>query len=477
MNRRLVAATVVLLTLLMMLQVGEASGATPYVTRLRVELSGTSDWEGLEIQNGTIQAHRVESITSGATFGRHNNRITMNGGNQAATAVVSMIVEVTNVDRFTLAQGKGNAGQSRAKIYRTNTSSTLVADITNTTTSGDSTVYKDVSRSALVGEGLTIPRVDARRLVLAFYYPWFQQGSFDNGPWYDTPSGAYRTDNASDINTMVAQASGAGIDGFIFSWDDIGNHAARMDMLLNAAQSRAFFVTPMIELNAFDQGDGDYNIPAIETTIKKALARASNSRFLTTSTGQPVVFVAGAYGLAPTEWRKIVTDLAAAGHSPFFVGEPPQPGYGFNGNFLYNPNGLDYNQLANAYGARERYLRYPALLNPSLTQQLWAATVSPGQNMSYFDKLHPRNQARDKGARYSTTWQAAFSSSPEWILITSWNEWYEATHIAPSQKFGYTALDQTRNWAHSFHFPQPDTSSTTTAPEKKILNLPLRIGG
>jgi hypothetical protein len=463
-NRRLVATTVVLLTLLMMLQVGQASGSTPYITRLRVELAGTSDWEGLEIQNGIVQAHRIESITSGATFGRSGSHITMKGNGAPASAVVSMIVEVTNVDRFRLAQGKGNSGTSRAKIYRTNTSQTLVADITNTTTSGDSTVYKDVSRSALVGEGLTIPRVDARRLVLAFYYPWFQQGSFDRGPWYDTPSGAYRTDVASDINTMVAQAAGAGIDGFVFSWDDVGNHTARFDMLLNAAQTRAFFVTPMIELNAFNDGNSNFNIPAIEATIKKALLRSSNSRFLTTSTGQPVIFVAGLHGMAPADWRTVKNDLAAAGHRPFFLGEPVNAGYSLDGSFLYSPNGLDFSQLSNAYGAIERNLRYPALLNPTLPQKLWAATVSPGMNMSYFDKLHPRNEARNDGERYSLTWQAALSSSPEWILITSWNEWYEATHIAPSQKFGYTALNQTGNWAASFHNPQPNVGTTTTNP-------------
>jgi hypothetical protein len=450
-NRRLVGAVVVLLTLFTLLQVGQASGATPYITRLRVELSGTSDWEALEIQNADIPAIRVESVTSGAYVTHNGNRIALNGSH-SASAVVSMIVEVAPGDSYTLVQGKGNAGTSRAKVYRTNTTDTLVADITNTTTSGDSTVYRDVSRTTLVAEGLTIPRVDPRKLVLAFYYPWYQEGSFDSGPWYDTPSSAYRNDDAYDIDTMVAQAVGAGIDGFIVDWDDVGNHAARMDMVLEAAKNRAFFVTPVIEVNAFKYSGGGFDLAGIEATTKKALLRASNPKFLKLGS-RPVVFVSGIDGLAPSEWRSIVTGVAASGQNPFYVGDSSEAGYGLGGGYIYNPNLQEYDQLANTFGEWERAFRYPSVLNSSIAQRLWAATVSPGQNFSYFDKFRPRNEARNDGDRYAVTWQAALLSDPEWILVTSWNEYYEATHISPSERFGYTALNQTGDWAAQFHNP------------------------
>jgi glycosyl hydrolase family 99 len=468
-NRRLVAATVVLLTLLMMLQVGQASGSTPYLTRLRVELSGTSDWEAFQIDDASIPTIRVESVTSGAYVTHNDNRIALNGV-RGATAVVSMIVEVMPDDTFTLVQGKGSSGTSRAKVYRTNTTQTLVADISNTTSSGDATVYRDVSRSLLVGEGLTIPRVDSRRLVLSFYYPWFGQGTFDSGPWYDEPTSAYRTDDPDDVAAMVSQAQNAGIDGFVVSWDDVGNHTANFDLVLDAAQNRAFYVTPLIELNAFSDGSGNYNLPAIVTTIKKALARSTNAKFLT-SGGKPVVFVYGIYHLAPSEWRSIVNDVAASGKTPFYVGEDTDTAYALNGVYLYNPNGQGPDQLANAYNENQQVLRYPAMLDSTVAQRLWAATVSPGQNFSYFEPLRPRNEARDNGDRYAATWQAALNSSPEWVLITSWNEWFEATHISPSKKFGWTALNQTADWSQTFHFPQPDTSSTDST-QKKLLQFP-----
>ena len=39
---------------------------------------------------------------------------------------------------------------------------------------------------------------------------------------------------------------------------------------------------------------------------------------------------------------------------------------------------------------------------------------------------------------------------PEWVLITSWNEWYETTNVAPGTTTGTRALDQTRTWTRRF---------------------------
>jgi hypothetical protein len=54
------------------------------------------------------------------------------------------------------------------------------------------------------------------------------------------------------------------------------------------------------------------------------------------------------------------------------------------------------------------------------------------------------------GERYADTWRAAVGSDPEWVLITSWNEWYESTHIAPGVNSGGRALEQTATWTGTF---------------------------
>ena len=52
----------------------------------------------------------------------------------------------------------------------------------------------------------------------------------------------------------------------------------------------------------------------------------------------------------------------------------------------------------------------------------------------------PRPQAkvfpRRDGAMYEEGWRGAIASNPEWITITSFNEWYEGTQIEPAASYG-----------------------------------------
>jgi hypothetical protein len=54
---------------------------------------------------------------------------------------------------------------------------------------------------------------------------------------------------------------------------------------------------------------------------------------------------------------------------------------------------------------------------------------------------------RDGGTFYRYTFEAALQSDPDWIFITSWNEWWENTHIEPSQAFGNLYLEITQEYS------------------------------
>lgn len=476
MRHRLLAVFVVLGISVATLSIQAASAGGPPLTRIRVELAGTGEWQGVSFSDSFIGSHHVVAQSPGSTVERSHNAIVLKGlsGSALSTTVDLLLETNSGASSYAVKLSKARVGEAFAKLYRTNATSTQIASMTNRQSSGECVVTTNVSSSQFVGEGYTMPRVDARRLVLAFYYPWFQEGSFDKGPWYDTPRGAYDTNNPSEIAKQMDLAKSAGVNGMVVSWDDVGNHTQRFDWTMAAARARAMVVAPLIELLHWRTSSG-FNVTGIISTMKLALQRANDAAYLKVG-GKPVLFVFGAYQMGADVWRSVVSGLAASGHDAFYVGEPTDKSYGFNGAYAYNPNLLDYQNLLWRNAGYMRALRYEAQVNPGAKQRLWAATVSPGQNLSYYNPLRPKNEARDDGARYDVTWAAAFSTDPEWILITSWNEWYEATHIVPSDRFGSRAIEQTAAWSAGFRNPSGGGGTSENGGLIDRIRVPLRAG-
>ncbi|HEX4940290.1 MAG TPA: glycoside hydrolase family 99-like domain-containing protein, partial [Candidatus Kapabacteria bacterium] len=81
--------------------------------------------------------------------------------------------------------------------------------------------------------------------------------------------------------------------------------------------------------------------------------------------------------------------------------------------------------------------RHHFLLSPSGGRKLWAATAMPGyDDRALTQRAEHLLIPRDSGAYYRHTLQAALDSQPDWLLVTSWNEWGENTHIENSVVYG-----------------------------------------
>ncbi len=85
------------------------------------------------------------------------------------------------------------------------------------------------------------------------------------------------------------------------------------------------------------------------------------------------------------------------------------------------------------------------------SRKIWAASAMPG----YDDTRIPRRAStfavpRQDGAYYEKTFQGAIASKPDWVVITSFNEWLEGTQIEPSATYGDTYLDLTRMFVSRF---------------------------
>jgi hypothetical protein len=113
--------------------------------------------------------------------------------------------------------------------------------------------------------------------------------------------------------------------------------------------------------------------------------------------------------------------------------------------------------LPEAFAQAGRAAHHYPLLADTPAPKLWAATVQPG----YDERLIPGRaglvQDRNNGSYYQSTFQAAVQSHPDWIFITSWNEWWENTYIEPGQLYGEQYLKLTRTLSDAWKNlpPQP----------------------
>jgi hypothetical protein len=57
---------------------------------------------------------------------------------------------------------------------------------------------------------------------------------------------------------------------------------------------------------------------------------------------------------------------------------------------------------------------------------------------------------REDGELYKRLWQAAMEANPDWVLLTSFNEWHEGSEIEPSVEWGDQFLNLTAEYARKF---------------------------
>jgi hypothetical protein len=418
---------------------------------LRVTITTTSDWTRVTLPPGRFPKAHV-TANSGAALSMPGDKFVMNnvpaGG---ATVDVRVLYEETTLaDPVDLVIHKGYNGQTRVTIENLD-SGLPVADVTNIRRgTATNELRVPLSRAVVFSGGDTeLPHADARDLVLAFYYPWFDEESYDDPRLPDRPvdpSDVYKYD---DVLAMTQQSRSHGIDGFVVSWSGERDGTA-FAHAINAAEATGGVATGYLEtLNANATYDPTKPPdPAIVGGRLYGLLAAFRDRpaFLK-SDGVPVVFVFGMNSLGVSTWKKILDDLAAAGYPVRLVGDGSLPSYRpvVWGSHIYNPNLLSEPDLTRFNKARTLGMRGDAAVNPAAQPGLFAATVSPGYIKG--ETVVPRGP---NGEHYTSRWRAGLASDPDWIVVTSWNEWLEGTSVQPGVKEGDLALRQTAEFATSF---------------------------
>ncbi len=434
---------------------------------LRIEYATTSDWANFTFSNPeAILAMRLVSTPDAPTSTQFSAELVelfrpvdAIQTEPLVTMVFDLAIDPAAIQQpLELVSSHGGIGGSGLSIFAVNGEQTTLLQEINHYWQDPANPGRNDTHFKIALQGLSqfplvqrqIPRSAPARLLWAVYYPWIawdQSAACTDHPAtpYAYSTGVIRTPETYAHQIELAQS--AGIDGFFVSWLNDPNLNRNLTLLLEAAQARNFRIAIYLESTP-DPNDRTVHPEAITSWLNYALTTFSSQPAYMQLNGKPLVMVYNSSAAPLETWQEIFTTVEAGGHSASYLGMSYNLGdlQLFDGLHQYAiigmPNLAAVN-LSMARGARN----YPLLVTDA-SQKIFAATVQPG-----FDDCpyHPPDttlfEDRRDGAYYRETFEAAIQSDPDWIIITSWNEYGETTHIEPSEFYGEQYLDITREYA------------------------------
>ena len=313
-------------------------------------------------------------------------------------------------------------------------------------------------------------------LVMALYYPWYDLETWESGQSLDLPAERYISSDPEAIRQHVAWAREAGLDALVSAWygvETVNPTEQNFRTLLAEAERTGLRAALLLET------DNDHFFPSRASTVAslRHLLRvhAAHPAYLRID-GRPVILVwrpqsvyasngsrVNAKSLAAVDaWSAIIAEVDPDRRAIWIAeGDYVEMLRAFDGLFPYsiawsqNPA----NQLLQ-YGQAVRS-RAQSLGSP----RIWAATAMPGYDDTRIaGRPDTFAVARQDGAYYQRTFQGAIDSNPDWVVITSFNEWLEGTQIEPAVAYGRRYLDLTRTYVE--RFKQQAASRPTPTPTR-----------
>ncbi len=274
--------------------------------------------------------------------------------------------------------------------------------------------------------------------VLAFYYAWFDGNTWSPNVVSDMPGLTYNSNDPAAIARHISQAQGAGIDAFVVSWIGTNNPTDwNLHAMLDRAAQVNFKATIDFEVQHFGSRDAVINaLSYVRDNLE------SHPAFFRDG-GKPVLFFWREQNYSVGDWAAIRAAVDP-NHNQIWIAEGVDISYQqvFDGHHLYSIAwSPDPNYTLKDWSNRVRRAG---------ANKLWVATVMPGYSDLGTGRSDKFARARNNGDYYRTTWQAALGSGPDWVIITSFNEWVEGSQIEPSVSYGNLYLDLTRQYAGQF---------------------------
>lgn len=300
--------------------------------------------------------------------------------------------------------------------------------------------------------------------VFAYYYQWFDAGSWDRAK-IDVPAvGRYSSDDADVIRGQIRDAQNAGIEGFIVSWKSTATNNRRLRLLMTIAAEEHFKLAMIFQGLDFDRQPQPVERVAADFAVFRD-TYAPDPVFYRID-GKPLTIFSGSWMFE----HSAVASITGAVRDSLLV--------------LSTEKNLDgYRRLADVTDGDAYYWSsvdpdtnsyYADKLNAMgaavhADGKIWIAPFSPGFDARLVGGTGVVD--RKDGATLTTQYQTAQRSSPDILGLISWNEFSENTYVEPSKNLGdrYLAVLRQLILSGSPAAPPPvevdmgDSSSSTAA--------------
>jgi hypothetical protein len=309
--------------------------------------------------------------------------------------------------------------------------------------------------------------------VLAVYYVWYGYGKPGDEGWkladtnkHETANtarypvkGAYKSDDPAVIDWHIDQAKAHGITGFVVSWFGKAAqwHDRALALLLERAEKKNFKVSVYWENH---RDTGALMLQFAVDDLSYIVERYGKSKAFLKIDGKPVIFAYGriAYQTPVALWPEIFAGVRARSGDFALIADGYQSSYAylFDGLHTYDPAGLSPETWNNLRAENLSNLRAWAAnhyeTGVKIARQrsrVACVMVTPGCDARKAYKIKEQSDRLD-GQTYRTLWDEALKAKPDWVFITSWNEWPEGTEIEPSLELGDKYLQITADYSRRF---------------------------
>ena len=264
--------------------------------------------------------------------------------------------------------------------------------------------------------------------VLAYYYIWFDEKSWDRAKTDYPLLGRYSSDDADVMRQHIQWAQAAGIDGFIVSWKSTEKLNRRLDQLVKLADEENFKLAIIYQGLDFERDP--LPLEQVDSDLLYFIDHYATHPVFDLF-GKPLVIWSGSWKFSAQEIQGVAEPKRD--RVLILATEKNVEGYQrlaglVDGNAYYwssvNP--------ATHPGYAEKLTEMGQVVHDN--GGIWIAPAAAG-----FDaRLIGGTTVVDRldGETLQIEMDTAFQSAPDAIGLISWNEFSENSHIEPSHAFG-----------------------------------------